>query len=136
MVPKLRTMEQQVRFITPKESREKQGSNPSGVWAAKRVGASLHKHVSSFQDTYNRTRNLEVTGCEGTALALAAEAHTDVHLELAVYNNHEFIHDVPELQLQDGATREHQDSRLKTKMILQKRQRNSRPFELLRLRGP
>ena len=58
---------------------------------------------SSTLQTLNRTRNLEVTGCEDNASALNAEAHTDDHLELAVWDDHEFTRDVPELDFQDGA---------------------------------
>ena len=70
----------------------------------------LHEKMLVHFRTHIRTRNLEVTGCESKALALTAEAHTDVHLELAYLDDCEFIRDVHlELELQDGATREHQE---------------------------
>ena len=47
-----------------------------------------------------------MTGCESKPLALTAKTHTDDHLELAVQDDRDFI---PELELQDGATREHQE---------------------------
>ena len=67
-----------------------------------------HLHTNMFISsntfqTLNRTRNVEVTGCEDNASALNSEAHTDEHLELAVQDDHEFTHDIPELDFQDGA---------------------------------
>ena len=59
----------------------------------------LRKYNITCQ-TLNRTR---VTSCEDNASALNAEAHTDEHLELAVWDDHEFTRDVPELDFQDGA---------------------------------
>ena len=49
-------------------------------------------HENKLQ-THNRTRNLEVTGCEDNAFALDAEAHTAEHRGLAVQGDHECTHD-------------------------------------------
>ena len=53
--------------------------------------------------TLNLTRNLEVTGNDDNAFAFDAEAPTDEHMRLAVQGDHEYTHDVPELDFQDGA---------------------------------
>ena len=62
-----------------------------------------HARVSGPRASFAAGQRLEVSGCEDNASALNAEAHTDEHLELAVWDDHESTHDVPELDFQDDA---------------------------------
>ena len=63
-------------FITfnPQSSEDERKKQNQTLWC-------LHRQAS--RETLNRTRNLEATGCEDKALALAAETHTLRHLEEA-----------------------------------------------------
>ena len=75
----------QARLTLPKVLHERCGTrNSKHLHTNMFISSNYELHVYTFQ-TLNRTRNLEVTGCEDNAPALNADAHTGEHLELEVY---------------------------------------------------
>ena len=69
---------------------------------------SKHPELSNsltikLDHTLNRTRNLEVTRREDNAPAHDAEAHLEEHMRLAVQDDREVTHDIPEPDIQEDA---------------------------------